>query len=120
MSKIDKYFRLAKQVAMKGDSCDASRQHRLGAVGIRSDGIIVSASNIPCRQQNASSHAEARLVRKLNHSSEVFVVRVLRNGELGNAHPCINCQTTMRLRGVRRAYYSISNDDYGIIVFNQR
>jgi tRNA(Arg) A34 adenosine deaminase TadA len=114
MSKVERYFRLAKTIALKGDN----RKYRLGAVGIRTDGAIVTASNIPSRQPHAKAHAEARLTKKLNRGSEVFVVRILRSGMLDNAHPCMKCQKAMRLRGVRRAYYSISNDEYGVINFS--
>ena len=119
MSKVERYFRLAKTVAAKGDISDAKRKYRLGAVGIRSDGTVVTANNVPCRQPNdrAQSHAEARLVRKLNHGSEMYVVRILHNNALGNACPCIKCQNAMRLRGIRRVYYSISDDQYGVIIF---
>jgi len=119
MSKIDRYFRLAKTIAAKGDISEAKRKYRLGAVGIRSDGTVVTASNVPCRQPNdrARSHAEARLVRKLNRGSEIYVVRILRDNTLSNACPCIKCQNAMRLRGIRRVYYSISDNQYGVIVF---
>jgi tRNA(Arg) A34 adenosine deaminase TadA len=117
MSKVERYFRLAKTIAVKGDTPVIKRNHRLGAVGIRSDGVIVTASNIPCRDLYAMAHAEARLVKKLNYGSEIFVVRILSNNTLGNACPCIKCQNAMRLRGIRRVYYSISDDKYGVIVF---
>lgn len=119
MSKVERYFRLAKTVAIKGDTYDARRQYRLGAVGIRADGTVVIANNVPCRQPHARarSHAETRVVRKLNRGSEIFVVRILRNGTLSNAKPCVKCQRTMQLRGIRRVYYSISNNEYGTIVF---
>jgi tRNA(Arg) A34 adenosine deaminase TadA len=119
MSKVEKYFRLAKEVAVKSDSTSLRRHHRLGAVGIRSDGTTVTASNIICRQPQAHAHAETRLVRKLNRGSEMFVVRVLRNGSLGNACPCIKCQNAMRLRGIKRVYYSITDEKYGVIVFTK-
>jgi tRNA(Arg) A34 adenosine deaminase TadA len=119
MSKVERYFRLAKKIATKGDITDVKRKYRLGAVGIRTDGTIVTANNIPCRYPHARaySHAEARLVRKLSHGSEMFVVRILRNNSFSNACPCAKCQNAMRLRGVRRVYYSISDDEYGVIVF---
>jgi tRNA(Arg) A34 adenosine deaminase TadA len=117
MSKVDRYFRLAKTIAIKGDAYVVRRHYRLGAVGIRTDGAIVTADNVPVRQPHARSHAEARLTRKLNRGSEVFIVRVLRSGLLSNAHPCAKCQKAMRLRGIRRVYYSISDDEYGVINF---
>ena len=123
MASIDKYFRLARQVALKGDTLEADRHYRLGAVGTRNDGTIVTASNIPIRTPNsntgahakAHAHAETRLVRKLDWGSTVYVVRIRRDGSLAMARPCRRCQSAMRLRGVRYCYYSINDAEYGVI-----
>jgi cytidine deaminase len=115
MAIIDKYFRLARQVALKGDTLEANRHYRLGAVGIRTDGAIVTASNIPNRQPESHAHAETRLVRKLDWGSTVYVVRIRRDGQLALARPCRRCQSAMRLRGVRYCYYSINDTEYGVI-----
>ena len=112
MNRVNRYFRLAKLVAEHGG---VRRQYRLGAVGIRTDGAIVMASNLSSRKPEYRAHAEARLTRKLNIGSEVFIVRILRNGSFANARPCRRCQTLLKRRGVRRCYYSISDDEYGVI-----
>jgi cytidine deaminase len=114
MAKIERYFRLAQEVAKRGDK-KIKRHYRLGAVGIRSDGIIVTANNIPCRELTAPAHAEARLVRKLTKNSEVYVVRIQRDGSLANARPCMTCQRLMRGRGVLKVYYSISQNEWGCL-----
>lgn len=115
MAKVERYFRLAQNVALKGDAKNVRRHYRLGAVGIRSDGTTVTANNVPCRQLHAQAHAEARLVRKLDRDADVYVVRIRRDGTLASARPCPGCQKTMRLRGVRRCYYSISDNEYGVL-----
>lgn len=111
--KLNKYFRLAKEIAEGWDR----RRFRLGAVGIRTDGAVVTAGNISSRQPEQRAHAEARVTRKLNTGSVVYVVRVLRDGTLANARPCLWCQKTMRRRGIRRCYYSIGVGEYGILQF---
>lgn len=116
MSKVEKYFRLAAQVAEHGDEL---RQYRLGAVGIRNDGVIVTSSNTRCRSPQKRAHAEARLVRKLNRDSVVFVVRILRNGALANAKPCPDCQKALRGRGIKKVYYSIGTCHYGVLILNE-
>jgi cytidine deaminase len=110
VNKVNKYFRLAKKIASRGS---ARRQFRLGAVGVRTDGAIVTASNLSSRIPEKRAHAEARVVRKLDYGSEVYVVRILRDGTLANARPCSDCQAAMRR--VKRIYYSISEDEYGVI-----
>lgn len=115
MAAIDKYFRLAKQVALRGDTREAKRQYHIGAVGIRNDGTIVASSNIPNRVREPAAHAEARLVKKLDWDAVVYVVRVRSNGTLALARPCQTCQSAMRLHGVRKVYYSISDTEHGVI-----
>ena len=114
MSLVNKYFQIAQQIASKKDD---RRQYRLGAVGVRSDGAMVMATNVPCQHPQRHAHAEARLTRKLDHGSSVFVVRVLKDGTMANARPCDNCQKAMRGRGVKNCFYTISNLEYGVLVF---
>jgi len=114
LNRVNRYFRLAKVVAEKGDSKDARRHFRFGAVGVRTDGAVVTASNVPVRGPERRAHAEVRVTRKLNFASVVYVVRILRNGRLANARPCSKCQAAMQQRGVI-CYYSISENEYGVL-----
>jgi len=111
---MKKYFRLAKKVAAKGDDC---RSYRLGAVGVRKDGAIVKSKNIPNRFPEPAAHAEARVCRKLDQGARVYVVRIDRQGYLTIARPCDDCQRVMRRRGVKRCYYSMSENEYGVMIF---
>lgn len=108
---IFSYLRIAARVALNGQP----RDYALGAVGIRSDGAIVSSFNGAARIPTPNAHAEARLARKLDNGSEVYVARVLRCGSFALSRPCARCQAAMRARGVRRAYYSISDNEYGVM-----
>ncbi len=112
---VDKHFRMARQVALRGDTKEARRQYRLGAVGVRSDGAIVISSNVPHRTPEPHAHAEARLTRKLDWGSTVYVVRIRSDGTLAMARPCRTCRGLMRLKGVKRCYYSISDTEYGVL-----
>ena len=114
MPHVSKFFKLAKQVATKGDK-RVRRQFRLGAVGIRSDGAIVTANNLPSQGPERRAHAEARLTRKLDFGSEVFVVRITRKGYLTSARPCRPCLHALRNRGIKRCYYSINEYEFGVI-----
>ena len=110
---MNKYFRMARQAAVKGDTREADRRYRLAAVGVRTDGAVVVSSNLPSRIPEPSAHAEARLARKLDWGSTVYIVRIKRDGTLGTARPCRKCQSALRLKGVRYCYYSISENEYG-------
>ncbi len=114
MNNVTKYFRLARQAATRGNTREAKRQYRLGAVGIRTDGTIVYSNNIPNRTPEPMAHAETRLVKKLDWGSTVYVVRILSDGKLAMARPCLKCQGAMRLKGVKNCYYSINSDEYGV------
>ena len=112
MRKIAYYFELARTIAKKPTSI--RRQFLLGAIGIRTDGVIVGACNIPAINKTPQCHAEYRVTKKLNYDSVVIVIRVNRKGDYCNANPCHNCRRIMKQRGIKRCYYSISNKEYGV------
>ena len=94
---------LAGEVALSGSDL---RHYHLGAVGVRADGTLVTARNGPALQVSPSSHAEARLARKLDVGSVVFVNRVLRDGGSASAKPCPRCEAALRASGVSRVYFT--------------
>lgn len=72
------------------------QEYRLAAIGIRSDGATVVATNKAVRipggfPRSRSTHAEVRLCRKLDAGSIVFVARVLKDGSWADAEPCRGC-----------------------------
>jgi tRNA(Arg) A34 adenosine deaminase TadA len=105
-------FRLAKEVAIKSKD---RRKHKLGAVGIRTDGTIVKSGNLENRLPEPQAHAEARVVKKLGWGGIVYVARVLSDGSLALAKPCKTCQGIMKYNGVRRCFFTISDNSYGVI-----
>lgn len=115
-------LRQAAVVALPTHDYD-HRDYWLGAIGIREDGVLVSAKNgavefnttVKNHQLLPSSHAEGRVLRKLGKGGIVFVARVSKkNGQLAMALPCSVCQTRLRAFKVRKVYYSINNTQYGI------
>lgn len=107
------YFDLATRVANgKRDN----RSFKLGALGIRSDGVIVASPNAPCPIPERRAHAEYRIASKLTPNSVVYVVRILRfDGSLALSRPCNDCQKVLVSRGVSKVYYSISPNEFGIM-----
>ena len=91
----------------------------LAAVGVRRDGTIVRATNKAMRSMAdrpvPTSHAEARLCRKLDLGAEVYVARVVRDGSWAMSRPCGRCRAVMRSSKVRRVYYTIGPDEYGVM-----
>lgn len=110
---IFNYFQIsAKTATSKKDR----RSFLLGAVGVRSDGVMVKALNGPTFFPVPCAHAEARLAKKLDYYATVYVARVrLGDGEFAISKPCDNCMRALKAKKVKKIYYSISNDEYGII-----
>lgn len=113
-----RFFDLARKIGIKGDD----RRYYLGAVGIRRDGVTVVSNNIPNMHPEPQAHAEARLTKKLDRGSVVYVVRVSKKGDFTSSKPCKHCQRMMKARKVKRCYYSISGNkgkltEYGVIIF---
>lgn len=89
---------------------DDRKRFRLGAVGIRNDGVVVHARNSAAVLPSPNAHAEARLAPKLTPGSVVFVARVLRrDGALAMAKPCPHCLARLRAAGVAKVYFTTDN-----------
>lgn len=105
------YFELAAKVASKQDD---KRTHRVGAVGLRSDGVVVVACNGAAKDRMPEVHAEARLCRKLDFYGTVFVARRTATG-YRLSRPCPDCQRALKSRRVKRVFYTIDNNEFGVI-----
>jgi tRNA(Arg) A34 adenosine deaminase TadA len=115
-NKIKKLFALACRAASRHDR-RFRRDYLIGAIGIRKDGARVSSQNLPNDNKSASHHAETRLCKKLDFGSEVFVVRIGRDGKLMDCIPCPWCMKNLMDKGVRRCYYSLE-DGFGVLQLN--
>lgn len=93
-----------------------NRTFLLGSVGVRNDGVLVSARNIAAPDCAPNHHAETRLARKLTPGSTVWVSRVARrDGKWALARPCPGCERRLRAAGVLRVVYTIAPDEWGVI-----
>lgn len=112
----------AAQIALPSIEKDY-RDYWLGAIGIRDDGVMVSAKNGAAFFRTAiksyhllpSSHAEGRVLRKLGGGGTMFVARVSKkDGSLVMARPCGMCQVRSRSAKVVKVYYTINSSEYGV------
>jgi len=94
------------------------RHFYLGAVGIRKDGAIITACNGAPKEPTPEHHAETRAIRKCGRGAILFVARSKANGEWANAKPCDNCERALRLKGVKKVYYTIGPATWGCITFS--
>ena len=113
---------MAGGVAMPTDKND-HRHFYLGCVGIRKDGAIVASKNgatkfssvVEHYQLIPNSHAEGRVLRKLGRNGTLYVARIARkDGSFAMSLPCPMCRTRIKAAGVKKVYYSINNNQYGV------
>lgn len=110
---------LAADVAKGKEKNLDNRSFFLGAVGLRNDGVIVTAKNIASSNVAPDHHAETRVIRKITPNSTVWVARVLRStGEWSMSRPCSGCQMRMRSAGVKKVVYTIAPNEWGSIELN--
>ena len=116
MSIDRRMLAMAAEVARDKLGRSDNRSFCLGAVGLRNDGVIVTAKNVAAADIVPTHHAEARVVRKLTPDSIVWVTRVLRSTDKwAEARPCQSCQGRMRSAGVKKVVYTIGHDEWGTI-----
>jgi deoxycytidylate deaminase len=109
-------FKRFKQAADVATGRSDIRTFLLGAVGVRGDGALVRARNESTARPEKTAHAEARLAKRLNAGSTVYVVRVSRlDGGYCLSRPCENCMRLLQNRGVKTIFYTISPSEYGVI-----
>jgi tRNA(Arg) A34 adenosine deaminase TadA len=108
-----KYLDLAVKIA-RGNT--QAKTYLLGAVAERPDGAIVTATNIRTQFPEHSAHAEYRLLKKCGWGAVIWVARVDRHGQWAIAKPCIKCQTLIKNKGVKKVYYTIGPNEYGVMV----
>lgn len=86
----------------------------LGCIAQRKDGVFVRSTNSTVRVPTPSAHAESRVLRKAGYGATLWVARVIRDGSWALAKPCIDCQILIKNRGVKRVYYTIGPNEYGV------
>lgn len=116
MSIDRRMLAMAADVARDNPERFDNRAFWLGAVGLRNDGVIVSAKNVAATDIVPTHHAEARVVKKMTPDSTIWVARVSRStGNWTMARPCSGCQRRMKTAGVRKVVYTIDPEEWGTI-----
>ena len=88
----------------------------LVAIGVRTDGATVFSHNSSGKiSRCAQTHAEIRLANKLDRNATVFITRINYLGIWCLAKPCHNCLTRLQRLGVKKIYYTIALNEYGVI-----
>src|SRR3972149_3862611 len=98
-----RHIKLAAETAAAGTD---RLSYCMGAVAVRNDGAVVRSRNLLTRTPFAPAHAEARLMRKVDMGSVVYVARVLRSGGWGMAKPCPQCHALLKSKGVKKVFFT--------------
>lgn len=67
-----------------------------------------------------STHAEMDAVLRARNTldlsgTKIYVSRILKKGGVGLSRPCPICQSILYNYGIRRAYYTINDNEYGVM-----
>jgi deoxycytidylate deaminase len=103
MSSVDQYLELAATVSrIKNDS----RTFYHGAVGVRSDGVLVAAQNGCPKEPMPQHHCEFRILRKLGKGGVIYLVRTLADGTWADTTPCVHCEKAIINRKVSLVWFT--------------
>ena len=112
---MHRYLRMAARISIKGNW---RRKAHIGCLAVRKDGVIVQSWNGSATDVCPTAHAEARIAKKLDFGSVVYIARVRRdNGKMAMSKPCPHCERILKNRGVSRVEYSINDNEYGVLEF---
>lgn len=111
-----KLLEIACKVA--NNSVDRTRKAFIGCCAVRSDGAVVSSRNSATLNPTGispRSHAERKCLSKSGYGSIMYIARIRKDNSIGCAKPCARCLASMRSMGVVKAYYTITENEYGVI-----
>jgi deoxycytidylate deaminase len=135
MNYIQRGFRLAKNMTEFSDYVP----QKIGAVIMSSHRPVATGWNVKKTNPMQSKyntyrgfsstpgqtfhrlHAESMAIinmRKIGidpEGCEIFIFRKFRSGETALAKPCAACMAMLKEHKIKKIYYSISNDEYGVI-----
>lgn len=117
MRSVISYLTVAMDVASCGDP---KRKAFVGAVALTRNSGLFFAYNGSAKNKSPSSHAEIRLLRKIpkgkgKGTDTVYIGRKLRNGSAANARPCDRCRKALKNASVKKVFFTLEGDSYGVI-----
>jgi deoxycytidylate deaminase len=120
MSTSSKNKTTGIRIAEKEAKKSSFKQHRMGAVIVKSGNIISTGYNSKQPSKllgTPTRHAEASAILKIlkqrNQTSlagaELYVTRFTPSGTISMARPCLACMDLIRAVGIKRIHYSNSS-----------
>lgn len=115
------FFNFAIKLALKADEKYVTRKACIAAIGIRTDDAIVHACSGGDQMGiSPNTHAEARVLRKMDRFSPViYVARIRRDTmKFALARPCVTCLPRIKNKKIGKIYYTIDEHEFGCIDLN--
>jgi len=102
-------WRLAAVITLGGSTLSS------GVSRLLSDPTTADFSAFKARPR-VSAHSEIEALRRAPRASRgvLYVARIGRNGKIGMAKPCKQCQKEISAAGIKRVVYTISDSEYGV------
>lgn len=115
MTPLDLFNKYRGRLLSRKDRSEPCKHNHM-AIGIRKDGAIVQAyNNTAIDRRIWESHAEARLVRKMDVGGVVYVMRLGKLDGFAMSMPCPKCTECMIRRGIKTVYFTTGYDTYSRI-----
>jgi len=129
---MHKFFKLAYEQA-KAHPYVPSLEYNLCAVIVRGGKVLSIGFNrrgwnglsefYKAQDHACTIHAEIDAIvskrKKIRfEGAKVYVARVRADGTVGNARPCPMCQAVLTAYGIKKALYTLSSVEYGVIKLN--
>ncbi len=106
-----KYLDLATRIAKSNTQ---AKSFLFGIVAERADGAVVISTNVRTQHPMPAAHAERRVLSKSGFGATLWIARIDRFGNWAIAKPCKNCQTYIKNKGVKKVFYTIGPNEYGV------
>lgn len=130
---MHRHLETTRQAAL-GHDFDNSMSFRLAATIVKSGKPIATGFNsfqsngfvdyytakMKSVRNSHTTHAEMDAVLRARNvtdlaGTKIYVVRIMADGTYGMARPCEICETILFRYGIKRAIYSISDHEYGVM-----
>jgi deoxycytidylate deaminase len=90
------------------------------SVGYNNQGWNPLSERYKVQRHACNIHAEIdAVISKRNkvdfNGAKIYIVRLKRDATVGNAKPCQMCENVLIAYGIKKAIYSISTNEYGIL-----
>ena len=106
---------MLQQAAILAASSKDKKNFFLGSIAVRKDGLLVQATNLTSPENKTpTAHAEVRALKKAGWGATLWVARVTKEGVWALARPCPTCQAFIENKGVKKVYYTIGPNEWGI------